>query len=76
MHVDPLFSRHYRCDSATASARAHGRELESEHPVWPAPAKELLNVWHPVLQEELYSYVTVSDDQTFKGKTNITIESA
>jgi hypothetical protein len=29
-----------------------------------------------VLQEELYSYVTVSDDQTFKGKTNITIESA
>jgi hypothetical protein len=30
----------------------------------------------PVLQEELYSYVTVSDDQTFKGKTNVTIESA
>lgn len=29
-----------------------------------------------VLQEELYSYVTVSDDQTFKGKTNVTIESA
>ena len=29
-----------------------------------------------MLQEELYSYVTVSDDQTFKGKTNVTIESA
>mmetsp|Transcript_7689 Transcript_7689/g.22812 ORF Transcript_7689/g.22812 Transcript_7689/m.22812 type:complete len:116 (-) Transcript_7689:862-1209(-) len=25
-------------------------------------------------KEELYSYVTVAEDQTFKGKTNITVE--
>lgn len=30
----------------------------------------------PLPQEELYSYVTVSDDQTFKGKTNVTVDSA
>lgn len=31
-------------------------------------------VWPP--QEELYSYVTVAEDQTFKGKTNVTVEAA
>ena len=30
--------------------------------------------WAPLLQEDMYSYVTVADDQSFKGKTTVKVE--